>query len=235
MQFSRSIFLSALLAVAFTVSARADLTIVQRVAGEKESSNVVLKIKGDLARVDINPHITTILNGKTGEMLTLMRDQQQFIRIAGDRAKAMAEMAGAFGKNNGMDKPPRPTRKTEKINGFETEEYVSDSPHLHTTYWVAKDYPDYKNILQQLTVLKKGAFGAMRRGVPDFGDLPGLPIRTEIRSGDKVEVTSTLVSISPGTVPASDFDIPAGYTEMKMPDFMGGKPSPAEPDKSGNE
>ncbi|MGH7936867.1 MAG: DUF4412 domain-containing protein, partial [Bryobacteraceae bacterium] len=211
------------------------LTIVQKVEGEKDSNNIVLKVKGDKARIEINPQITTILDGKTGDLVTLMNDQKKAMRISGERAKAMAEMANAAMKENGAEVAPKPTGKTESINGYETEEYVSTSPHLQTTYWVAKNFPDYQSILQQMSVLQKGAFAAMRRGLPDYGTLPGLPLRTEIKSDGKTAVTSTLVSVNTDSVPDSAFQIPTDYTEMKMPDFLGGQKPSDEPAPSAHQ
>ncbi|MGH8164969.1 MAG: DUF4412 domain-containing protein [Rhodanobacteraceae bacterium] len=203
--------------------------------GEKDSKNIVMKVKGDKARIEINPQITTLLDGKTGDLVTLMNDQKKVMRISGERAKAMAEMASAVTKENNAEIAPKPTGKTETINGYQAEEYVSTSPHLQTTYWVAKNFPDYQSILQQMAVLQKGAFAAVRRGVPDYGKLPGMPLRTEIKSDGKIAVTSTLVSVNTDPVPDSAFDIPTDYTEMKMPDFLSGKKTSDEPAPSAHQ
>ncbi len=219
-----------LAALAGSAAARADLTIVQKIEGSEGTNRITLKIKGDKARVEINPQITTILDGKTGELTTLLNDQKKVMRISGERAKAMAEMAKTLVKENAPDNAkPLATGKTEKINGYETEEYVSTSPKYHTSYWVAKDYPNYQSILQQMGVLQNGAFAAIRKGMPDYHDLPGLPLRTEIKIDGK-DVTSTLESLSTDPVPDSAFSVPADYTELKMPDFLGGKqPAPPQP------
>lgn len=215
--------------------ARADLTIVQKVEGSHDTNDVVLKVKGDKARVEVNPEITTILNGKTGDIVTLMNDQKKVMRISGERAQAMAQMASAATNENSADLTPKATGKKKTIDGYETEEYVTDSPHLHASYWVAKNYPNYQSILQQMLVLQKGAFANMHRGMPDYSKLPGLPLQTEIKAGDKSTVTSTLVSVKFDPIPDSDFEIPTNYTEMKLPDFLNGEKHPsAQPEPSGN-
>ncbi|HEX3817936.1 MAG TPA: DUF4412 domain-containing protein [Chthoniobacterales bacterium] len=221
---------------ALTTVARADLTIVEKIEGSNDTSNVVLKVKGDKARVEVNPQITTILNGKTGDLITLMNDQKKVMRISGDRAQAMAKMASTATGDNIANVVPKPTGKKKTIEGYETEEYITDSPHLHTAYWVAKNYPNYQSILQQMQVLQRGAFAVMHKGVPDYSKLPGLPIRTEINGGDKTTVVSTLVSVKTDPVPDSAFEVPAGYTEMKMPDFLNGEKHPsAQPESSGKQ
>lgn len=211
-------------------AARADLTIVQKIDGTEGTKKVVLKVKGDKARVEVNPQITTILDAKTGELTTLLNDQKTVMHISGDKAKAMAEMAKSVVQDGAPEKAvPKPTGRKEKIGGFETEEYVSDTPKLHTAYWVAKNYPNAQNILAQMTVLQNGVFAAMRRGMPDFHDLPGLPLRTQIKMQGQGEITSTIDSLKTDPIADSEFAIPADYSEMKLPDFLGGKKTPDKP------
>ena len=210
-------------------AARADLTIVQKVEGSDGTNEITLKVKGDKARVEINPKITTIMDAKTGDLITLLNDQKKVMRISGDKAQAMAEMAKSMSKDlTPENSAPKPTGKKEKINGYETEEYRVDSPKYQTSYWVARDYPNYQSILKQMSVLQNGAFAAMRKGIPDFHDLPGLPLRTQITTQGKSQMTSTLESVSSAALSDSEFDIPSGYDEMKLPDFLGGKKAPGQ-------
>src|ERR1043165_7565935 len=53
-----------------------------------------------------------------------------------------------------MVRSPKATGKKETISGYETEEYVSDSPKFHASYWVATKYPDYAKILDQMAILQ---------------------------------------------------------------------------------
>jgi hypothetical protein len=224
-----------LAALGWAAFARADLTVVQNVEGDANAAHVTLRVKGDKARVEISPEVTMILDAGTGELITLMNNQKTVMRISGERAKAMAEMAGAESKDSGIEAPPQPTGQKKVINGYDTDEYVSDSPKYHTIYWVAKNYPNYQNILSQLSVLHKSVFAAMHKNMPDYNKLPGLPIRTEIKSQGKMDIISTLVSVNTDPLPDSDFAIPAGYSELKMPDFLGRKKEPAKPSPSGGE
>jgi hypothetical protein len=85
------LFVAALL----PLTARADLTIVQNVEGGGPVSEITIKLKGDKARMEA-AQMTTIMDGKTGEVLTLMNAQKKFVRISGDKAKAIAEMASKY-------------------------------------------------------------------------------------------------------------------------------------------
>ncbi len=216
--------------LALCVTARADLTVVQKMEGTEGLNKITFKIKGDKARVEVSPQITTIVDAKTGELTTLMNDQKTVMRISGERAKAMAEMAKTFVKQEAPEQAlPKPTGRKEKIAGYETEEYVTESPKYKATYWVAKTYPDYQSILQQMSLLQRGAFAEITKGMPDYHALPGLPLRTKIKTPGQAEITSTIESVSLAPLPASDFGVPAGYTEMKLPDFLQEKPAADKP------
>jgi hypothetical protein len=208
---------------------RADLTIVQKVDGAGGLHRITMKVKGDKARVEVNPQITTIIDAKTGAITNLMNDKKIVMTIPGDKAKAMAEMAKSFVKEESpVQATPKPTGKKETINGYETEEYVSDSPRFHASYWVATTYPDYANILQQMAVLQKGAFASITKGMPDYHALPGMPLRTQVKISDQPEITSTIESVSVAPLSDGDFTVPAGYSEMKMPD-LGNQKNPTQP------
>jgi hypothetical protein len=214
--------------------ARADLTIVQKVEGAEGLHKITMKVKGEKARVEVTPEVTTIVDGKTGDVLNILHGKKIVMRLPGDKAKAAAEMARTFVQENAPGQsPPKPTGKKETIDGYETTEYVTDSPKFHASYWVATDYPDYKKILDQMSVLKKGAFASVTRGMPDYNALPGLPLRTVVRIQGQPEITSTIESVSLAPLPDSDFVAPSGYTEMALPDINlqipGQSPKPGNP------
>ncbi len=199
--------------------ARADLTITQKVEGAIHDGDVTIKIKGDKARIDATPQITTLLDG-SGDVINLMNDQKRFIRMSAEKMKAMASMAAQFGVGHaGAEKPKlTPTGKTETINGFATEEYAFDSPQLKGSYWIAKDYPAADSIIKQLQALKPEAMGPAASAVPDYRDLPGVPIRTRVTIGNQ-EFVTTITSIKQDPLPDSDFAIPAGFEQIKLPDI----------------
>ena len=218
--------------LALCATARADLTVVQKMEGTEGLHKITFKIKGDKARVEVSPQITTIVDANTGDLTTLLNDQKTVMRISGERAKAMAEMAKTFVKQETPEQAlPKPTGRKETIAGYETEEYVTESPKYKASYWVAKTYPNYQSILQQMSLLQRGAFAEITKGMPDYHALPGLPLRTKIKTPGQEEITSTIESVSLAPLPASEFSVPAGYSEMKMPDFLQGK---QPPDKPGN-
>src|SRR5213592_3179287 len=117
--------LYSIVSLGLLVSARGDLTSVQRVEGAGQNGDVTVKIKGDKERVDAPSQPTRIIDGKTGEMTDLMNDKKSFMRISAEQMKAAAETINKFDEGKQPSAPKlTPTGKKETINGYETEEFV---------------------------------------------------------------------------------------------------------------
>src|SRR6266704_357080 len=242
---------SVALGTSFLFSAHADLTIVysstvqpaaQAAKGEDTApaSNVTIKIKGDKARIDASPKLSTIVNGTTGEVVTLMNEQKTVVRISRDKVKAVTEMLNKFAGNNqkeGAEKPKLTLAgQKETINGYETEKYTYDGPDFKATYWIAPNYPDGPAILGQLQSIKSEFWDAANAKMPDFRDFPGLPIRTQLvmtkeepapekkrtatPAGHGTEITSTITSVSHEPISDSEFTVPNDFKEPKLPDIF---------------
>lgn len=204
-----------------TRSARADLTIVQKVEGAGPAADMTIKIKGDKARIDASPQMTTIVDGKTGEMANLMNDKKKVVRISADKMKAAADMISKFSDKNKSSEKPKlvPTGKKEVINGYETEEYVCDAPLFKANYWIAPKYPDGAAILKQLQFLKSEMWNPTSANLPDYRDFPGLPIKTVVSTGGNQVITSTLISVKQDPLKDDEFSIPKDFREMKLPEI----------------
>jgi hypothetical protein len=199
------------------VFARADLTIVQRVEGVGQNGDITVKIKGDKERIDAPSQPTRIIDGKTGEMTDLMNDKKSFVRISAEQIKAAAETINKF---DGGEKPAAPkltsTGKKETINGYETEEFVYETPQFKASFWVATKYPDAASVLKQMQAPISGAWKPRNMGMPDYTDFAGLPLKTVITIGDN-KVVTTIVSIKKDSISAADFDVPKDFQELKRP------------------
>lgn len=207
------LFVAALL----PLTARADLTIVQNVEGGGPISEITIKLKGDKARMEA-AQMTTIMDGKTGEVLTLMNAQKKFVRISGDKAKAIAEMASKYSGTTASTEKPKltATGRKETVNGFETEEYVWETPKLKASYWIAPKYPDGAAIIKQLQAATPTLWNDIAKGMLDYHDLPGIALRTKIKLGNK-DITSTIVSIKQDPLSDADFTVPEDFQELKIP------------------
>ena len=172
-----------------------------------------------------------IVDSKNGEVMTLRHDQKSVLRFDREKAKQMGDRMKAKLKDTDSSleiATPKPTGKEEKINGYEAEEYTAETPKYKASYWVAKTYPDFQVILNQMKLLQKSIFASVRRAMPEYYDFPGLPIRTKIKFHDEPEVTTTITSVSQAPLPDSDFSAPAGYSEMQLPEWHAGTPPPAK-------
>ncbi|MFN2508115.1 MAG: DUF4412 domain-containing protein [Chthoniobacterales bacterium] len=234
----RSPALLLFLALFTPVAARADLTLVQQVEGGGPITQVTMKIKGDKVRMDAGPSVSSVMDIKTGEALSIMHEQKIVMRMSAAQAKAAtaAMMPAITGEASQPAAKPKVTAtgKKETINGYEAEEYVAESPGYKASYWIAKKYPQADAILKQLQATASAAASLGPMGMPDVRDLPGLPIRTNV-STSGMQVVSTLSAAKQDPLSDSDFAVPTGYQEMKMPDveaLLGGKPGAAAPTPS---
>ena len=229
-----SAFAVALLIVC-AVSARADLTIVQNVEGGGPITKMTIKIKGDQTRIDPSPEVSTIINNKTGDMLNLMNGQKKYLRLSGDKAKAVAEMAAKAGQKKAVGEKPKLVRtgKKETINGYEAEEYTCEAEGFKASYWFSTTYPDAANIMKQLQAMTPAAWNIGAQNMPDYRDFPGLPLRSDLTIEGK-HVVTTIASVTQDPISDAEFAPPAGFEEMKVPDLgsmLGGKQETAKPKK----
>ena len=222
---------SVVLTISFLLSARADLTIVQKVERAGSAANVTIKLKSDKVRVEASPQVTTILDGKTGEVTNLMNDQKTVVRISADKVKAVANMIQKPNakKEDAAKVKLTPTGQKETVNGYQTEQYTYDGPDFKATYWIASNYPDGAAILAQLQSVGSEFWNAANPGVPDYRDFPGLPIRTRMTTkqgeatklgGSAAEITSTIVSVNQNPISDDEFTVPSDFKETKLPDIF---------------
>jgi len=200
--------------------ARADVTIVQTIEGDGSASQTTMKVKGDKIRFEASPKLTTILEGKTGGMILLMNNEKRYRRISSAQTKAMAEMANKFAAQKPASEKLKltPTGKKETINGYESEEYTSETAFYKARYWLTTKYPNYVSILKQLQNARPAALNLSKDIIIDYSELPGLPIRTHVTIGGK-EIMSTMKSIKEDPLPQAEFSVPSDFQEVKGPDM----------------
>ncbi len=219
--------LSFLFAICLILPARADLTIVQKVETAGRSSDVTVKIKGDKERIDSPSQPTRIIDGKSGEMTALMNDRKTFVRISAQQMKVADETINKFEGDKKTSAKPKLTSsgKKETISGYETEEYVYETPRFKASFWVATKYPDAAAILKQMQTPMSGAWKQSNMGMPDYSDFPGLPLKTVISLG-ATQVATTITAIKQEALSDAEFTVPKDFQEMKPP--ARGMPGPSE-------
>lgn len=108
------------------------------------------------------------------------------------------------------------TSETQKILNYTcTKSIVTVSENGHTitqTFWTTKDIKglDFKNLADQKMGQGKQAMY--------YKDLDGMPLKMEMTMPQGAgTMTMEVIEIKKQTLPASDFEIPAGFTKTAMP------------------
>ena len=209
------------LAAAF---ARADLTIEQKMESAVLNGNMTMKIKGDNARMDmpspVGGNVTVIMDMKSGDMTTLMHAQKMAMKMNLSDAKKQAEAAQKLaGIDPAKVEKPKATGTKEKVGEWDTEVYEFNMGGTTGKIWVAKDFPDAQAIKDQMSKLNNAASAGFD---PSKMDVPGMTVKTQITTPVGA-MTTTLIKVSQDPVPDTEFVLPPGYTEMKMPTLPGAK------------
>lgn len=229
----KRISLSLCAAIGLICTARGDLTIVQKVDGAGGGiDQMTIKMKGAKTRLETSPSMSTIIDGKTGDTITLLHQQKQIMRIPGAKMKAMVEMTKKFkSTDKSSDQAPKlvATGKAEKIAGMDTQIYTTEGPQFKATYWIAANYPNASEILKQMQGMQPAQWNVQNSGIPDYRNFPGVPIKTVLDIGGK-QITTTLVSIKQEPIADAEFALPADYSEMKLPAIISGA-TPAAQDQ----
>jgi len=212
------------LLLAASLSAHADVVIEQKMESAMMNGSMVMKIKGDQARIDMpSPagDVTVLMNVKTGDMTTLMHAQKIAMKMNMNAMKAQTEAAQ---KQAGIDpskmEKPKATGATEKIGEWTADVYEFNAGGMTGKIWAAKDYPNaqvLKDELKKISAASSSGFD------PSKMDVPGMIVKSQMAT-PAGPMTSTLVKAKQEPVADSEFAIPAGYNEMKMPTAPGAAP-----------
>ena len=199
--------------------ARADIVVEQKMESAVINGNVTMKLKGDRARMDmpspIGGNVTTLMNFKTGDMVTLMHQQKMAMKMNLNDVKKQQEAGQkALGLDPSKVEKPKATGTKEKVGEYDTEIYDMNQGALQAKLWIAKDFPNAEVIKQQMMKLSSSMGGG---GIdPSKIDVPGMVVKSEV-STPVGKMTITLVKAKEEPVDEKEFVQPEGYQEMKMP------------------
>jgi hypothetical protein len=175
---------------------------------------VVTLSKGNKVRQEMSmmgPDVVSIIDGDAGTGLMLMPAMQSYMKMD---FKALASQAGSVGTPT-----ITPTGTTETVVGHTCENYTVTMPNGTMQMCVAKDLGFYSGSLNA-----SGGTGGnpsmqaytevFRKTFPDGF----FPLKMTV-GAEGMAMTMTVTKIEPKSVSDDQFkqDVPAGYTEMKMP------------------
>jgi hypothetical protein len=206
------------------LAARADLTIVQQVQKDAppQAANVTLtmKIKDGKMRLDFSPQTSSIVDVKTGDMISLLHRQKLAMTIPGASVKSVQQAFAqeAAKRIGGPPALPKATGRKETINGFACEEFQTKSNDMDVRIWLTKDLPNTEKLLSELSAL---AGADPFRGVTRDQQLPGYPIRTVMDGAGIGKTSVTVVEVSERPLADSEFVVPDDYRTMQAPVLPG--------------
>lgn len=210
---------SLLLGLVFGASAHADFTVVQKVDGlGQQSGNITVKVKDGKARADVAPQISNLIDGETGETITLMHAQKNFIKISAEQTKALMEQ---MQKLQGATTPskPVPTGKKENVEQWPAEIFTWSSGNLSARFWVAKGFPKYAELQAALDKVQTAGVATLAKSMmPNSADFQGMVVKTEMKLGQKT-ITSTIISVTEAPLDAREFVVPPDYKELAAPNL----------------
>lgn len=223
----KAALLLVLLLLASPFAARADLTLVSEIESDGQKQEMIMKLKGKDALVNMSEQMSVLLDGKTGDSIMLMHAQKKAMTIPGTSVKAMlaqlqqAQPAAEAAPNT----PLKKNGKSETISGYRTQGYDYHQGNIEAEYFLAPDFPDLAATLAQLQSFQQSGTNGLAGGAAniDLSGFPGFPVRTIVKTGGKT-ITSTVKSVSRDDIPATEFDIPAGYEAASMPLMPGAQP-----------
>jgi len=200
---------------------RADITIVQNVKQEGGQNgvdlNMTIKVKGQKARIDVNPEISTIVDLSSGDSLSLFHTRKAAMRLPGETIKAMQAKVQQQ-QGDPKVEPPKATGRKETINGFACEEYETTVDGRKVELWLTKDAPDAQKALSQLSALS-GKADPISTFI-EKNQIAGFPVRTVVET-PMGKVTTTVVTVKPGEIDETQFTVPSDYKEMQAPAMPG--------------
>lgn len=201
---------------------RADVVIVEDVQANGQTQEITVKIKGGKIRTDVGKEMSAIMDLDSGDLTTIMHAQKMFIKMAG-KMKAIFEQAKkAQADAAASGTPPKitDTGKQEKVGDYNTEIYTVESDRGKVTLWVTKDVPNYAAIKEEMKKLQ--ALQAMSgKAETDTSKVDGVPVKVEAVVDGKT-ITTNMVSIKQDQVDDAEFQTPADYKEMQMPQMPSG-------------
>ena len=159
----KHILTSLIIATAF---ASADVVIEQKMESAFMNGNMIMKLKGDQARMDMPAGpagaMTVLVDSKGGTMTTLMHGQKMAMKMNLAETKKAAEAAQkATGIDPSKMEKPKATGQKEKIGEWDAEVYEFEAGAGNKgKLWVAKDFPNYKAISDQMNKLSSLTGGA---------------------------------------------------------------------------
>ena len=209
----------------------ADLTIVQEVvmsqAGSQETAReMTFYVSGQKTRVEQGEGGMIFL-GAEKKNIVLMHPNKTYMIMPTLDASAIAKGAHSSASRDAENMTWEKTGKKETIAGIEAEQWLGKSGgKTAIEVWSGGKPEVLEEFITSAGSIAKGPAAELAKNLKKgAGSWPqGYPLKTIVyNDGGVIVATTTVKKIDAGPVSPSQFEIPAGYSEMKMP-FGAGQP-----------
>jgi Domain of unknown function (DUF4412) len=200
--------------------ASADYIVEQLVESTVQRLHTTMKLKETKYRFDIRElELSFLIDSTTNETIVLQHSPKLYIRLSAEHLRPpVGMMNSGVTSQTGADQMAdlKPTGRREKINGYDTEEFVGVIGGMPLSVFVAKDFPNYQKIKMMLyNVYSSPALDACRNLLVPPEKYPGMPIRL-VREVFGQKTCSTLQSVRETNLGDREFVIPTEYQEVKL-------------------
>jgi peroxiredoxin len=206
--------------------ARADFVIHHRTESQSEgltrNEDNTIRTKGDLARIDyLETDYSTkgtntlsgsrVMNLNTFDIYDWQPKPKEVVKMSGALIRQTADNTLARFAGKVRPPPPQASGKIAMIGGYQTEIYNwTNIAGVRMELWVAKDFPNYKEINRQFERLN-GPPETLGLTSLDFPKLPGMMLRLDRFRGSTNLSAYFLVSAKEEPVDDSAFVIPRDW------------------------
>jgi|GEM_PF-2432300 uncharacterized protein DUF4412 len=201
------------------------VTVIYNALKEK----ITIITENDKTFMVLNKEMIANLNKQMNGMMEQMK--QQFANLPDAQRQQMEKMMSEKMGGVNVNYTVKNTGEKKKINQWNTTKYnLNANEELKSEIWAApyssvgikeedmavmKSFSEFMNdLLKSIPMAQKDPFSAV------YDELKGIPIKTINASDNTV---SELVSVKDYSATDTDFDIPTGYTEKKIPMAGGGR------------
>lgn len=229
------------------VVASDDLTIVSKhTLNGKPSGTTTSYLSTDHVRmaeeghetiVDLKTGVMTTLDGKKKTYFTVTKqDMEQMAakmkeRMNDPEVKKAMEMMGKMSEGMAGSFDVKKTGATRTVAGFRCEEWAITMGELSTIkecltsdlQYPVHAFDAYKAYGESMKNMMSG-FGPMAKSGAELAEkmkaMKGFPVSTSMAMaimGQKTSIESEVVEVRKGSIPASAWDVPAGYTKVENP------------------
>jgi hypothetical protein len=153
------------------------------------------------------------VGGKMAELQEKMKDMPEAQRAM------MEKMMGGMMKGGLKEAKLETSGEKKTISGFSCLKYiVTQGPKDTATFWVTKDVKGFESVRDDYKEFSKRmmSMSQMTNLIAAVQKIDGFTIETSLMG-----ITSTVTKVDKRNTPATDFEVPAGYTKTAPPSLEG--------------